>query len=99
MSERALGVTVGVPFDVDFVAPGADYEWQLTVRPAGIELISRIFRQFSDAASGDTVLQLFHLRAAQPGLHELYFVLKRRSDVAVVQNEIVVIEAAAPGSA
>ena len=91
MSERALAVSVGVPFDVEFDAPGAGYEWQLTAPPPGIELISRIFR--NSGTKGENAQQLFHLRAREARRYELTFMLRSRSEGAPARIEIVAVEA------
>src|SRR5579862_9463919 len=98
MSERALAVGVGVPFDVEFSAPDAGHEWRLVEPPPGIELLSRIFRRTSEDATGDAFRQLFHLRATAAGRYELAFRLGRRSEGTPVQAEVVVIEATLPAA-
>jgi hypothetical protein len=98
MSGRALAVTVGVPFDIEFAAPGAGYEWHLLAPPAGIELISRIFRRSSTRADLDAVLQLFHLRATAAAQYDVTFTLRRRSEGTPARTEIIVIEATMPAA-
>jgi hypothetical protein len=91
MSERALAVIVGVPFDVEFAASFAGCEWHLASPPPGIELISRILRH--SATEGDAVHQLFHLRATEARRHELTFTLRCRSEGTPMQTQVVAIEA------
>jgi hypothetical protein len=91
MSERALAVVVGVPFDVEFGASSPDLEWHLGPLPPGIELISRIFRQ--SAAEGAAVQQLFHLRATEPRRYELAFTLRSRAEGTPVQTRVFAVEA------
>jgi hypothetical protein len=90
MSERALTVVVGVPFDVELVASLAEHEWQLAA-PPGVEVISRIFRR--SAAVGDAVEQLFHLRAMQARRYELTFTLRCRAAGTPLRTEVVAVEA------
>ncbi len=98
MSERALAVSVGVPFDVELGAPGAGHEWRLVAAPPGIELLSRVFRRRPEGGAGDAVHQLFHLRAIAAGRYELAFKLGTRSDGTPFQTAIVVIEATQPAA-
>jgi len=91
MSERALVVIVGAPFDVEFAASFDGYEWHLAALPPGIELISRIFRQ--SAAEGAAVEQLFHLRATEARRYELTFTLRCRAEGTPAQTQVIAIEA------
>lgn len=99
MADRSatLTVTAGAEFQVSLgAAPGSTgHEWTLVEAPGAVQPLGRDFaaRGLDPGAGG---VQVFRLRALEPGRYRLRFELKRRWERAPVDTHTLELEVLPP---
>jgi predicted secreted protein len=88
-----VDVEAGTPFEVELAStPTTGYVWEVASLPSGVDLVGSDVAIPADAAVGDGGVQVFRLRASEPGRHRLTFVLKRRWEAEGIEHHVVEID-------